>query len=131
MPIQRGLAGIDSVMWTVPGVSTDSAAVRVTGYDAAGQSTADFTDGLFRIVDLTGVPAVGRSALALRLAPNPASAGRVHLRVSLPGAGDAAVEVLTASERRLWRARLSPWRPRGDLSGQDPTAERWRWESIS
>jgi hypothetical protein len=112
LPIQHGVAGVDSVVWTIPNVGTDSAAVRARAYDAAANNATDLSNGLFRIVGPTGVSSERPpAALALRLAPNPAGASPVHLRVSLPGAGEAAVEVFTVSGQRLWKARLSATSP--------------------
>jgi hypothetical protein len=106
--IQHGLAGVDSLAWTVPDVGTDSAAVRVMAHDAVGHIASDLSDGVFRIVGPTGVPiGGGRPSLSLRLAPNPSRNGPVHLRVSFPDAGEASVEVLTVSGRRVWRDRVA------------------------
>jgi hypothetical protein len=121
--IQHGLAGVDSLAWTVPDVGTASAAVRVTVHDAAGLTAVDLSDGLFQIVGPTGAPMVGdRPSLALRLAPNPSRTGPVHLRVSFPDAGEASVEVLTVSGRRVWRDRVlapSPGERTVDWNGRD------------
>jgi hypothetical protein len=107
LPIQHGLAGVDSVAWTVPDAASDSAAVRATAYDAAGNNAADLSDGLFAIIGPIGVPSGPRPTLALRVARNPEGAGRVNIRVSLPGVGEAALEILAVSGRRIWKARLA------------------------
>ncbi|MFN8178933.1 MAG: T9SS type A sorting domain-containing protein [bacterium] len=127
LSIQHGVAAVDSVDWTVPDVGTDSALVRVTAFDPASNSAEDLSDAAFRIRGPTGVPIVGQATLSLALAPNPTRGGPVHLRVSLPEAGGAAIEVLAVTGQRVWKSRVlgsSPGQRVVDWSGRD---SRGRW----
>ncbi|MEZ5064302.1 MAG: hypothetical protein R3B81_06175 [bacterium] len=120
--IQHGAADADSVEWTVPDVGTESALVRVTAFDAASNSAEDLSDAPFQILGPTDVPIVDRPALALSVAPNPARAGVVHFQVAFPEAGEASLEVISVSGRRVWKDRVvapAAGRRGVDWSGRD------------
>ena len=85
--IAHALTNSGSLDWLVPATPTDSALVRVTAYDLAGNSTTVASAGLFTIKDNAGVGDNGPAVLALaRAMPNPAH-GATVLRFSLPAAG--------------------------------------------
>jgi hypothetical protein len=106
LPIQHALAGVDSVDWTVPDVGTDSAFVRVTAFDAALHNAEDLSDAAFRIRGPTDVPVVGRTSLALFVAPNPTHGGSVNFQVAVPEAGEASIEVVAVTGQRVWKGRV-------------------------
>ncbi|MBI5711134.1 MAG: hypothetical protein HZC42_12665 [Candidatus Eisenbacteria bacterium] len=119
--VARGLPNSGSYSWTVPAPASDSALVRVTAFDHAGNSAADPGDSLFRIVDPNAGVEDGPTALSLaRPAPNP-SLGGVVLRFTLPAAGRARLEVLDLAGRRVWQAG-------GNLEA-GPHA--WRWDGTT
>lgn len=103
LPIARGLANTGSYAWTVPGQSTDSALVRIVGYDHALNATAATSDSMFHIGNAaTGVDPQGPAALMLaRPEPNP-STGATRMSFSLPQSGHARLEILDLSGRRAW-----------------------------
>jgi beta-lactamase superfamily II metal-dependent hydrolase len=108
--VAHGLANTGSYAWTVPAQATDSALVRVTAYDAAGNAGVSLSDSAFRIVNPNAGVGAGGLALALwRPQPNPGS-GSTLLRFALPGAGRVKLEVLDLAGRRLWgrEAELGP-----------------------
>ncbi len=102
LPIAHQLANSGSYGWTLPASATDSARVRVTAFDAAGNSASAVSTSEFRIVD-PSLDVPGRQAvLALsRPAPNPARS-TTTLHFSLPAAGAARMEILDVSGRRVW-----------------------------
>ena len=100
--IAHALANSGSLDWLVPAAPTDSALVRVTAYDVAGNSTTIASASLFTIKDNAGVGDNGPAVLALaRPMPNPAH-GATALHFSLPAAGSVRLEVLDVTGRRLW-----------------------------
>jgi hypothetical protein len=108
--VAHGLANTGSYEWTVPAQATDSALVRVTAYDAAGNAGVSLSDSVFRIVNPNAGVGAGGLMLALwRPQPNPGS-GSTLLRFALPGAGRVKLEVLDLAGRRLWgrEAELGP-----------------------
>lgn len=117
--VARGLAGPDSVAWTVPAQSTDSALVRVTAFDHDLNTGSDVSDALFHIrIPGAGVGENGPAVLALaRPHPNPGR-GSTLLRFSLPGAGVVRLEILDLLGRRLWQAEAE--------LGAGP--HEWRWD---
>jgi len=115
--IAHDLANTGSYAWLVPAAPTDSALVRVTARDAAGNSAADQSGALFTLVDPT--LGVGEGAGPLRLAtprPNPVR-GSASLAFTLPSAGPVRLEVLDVEGRRVWSE--SGERPAG------PQAASW------
>jgi len=119
LPVGRGLANSGSYPWAVPAQSSDSALVRLTAYDAAGNAGSAMSDSLFRLVDPTaGVGGSGVAVLALaRPQPNP-SRSTTLLRFSLPAAGRARLEVVDISGRRM-----------GNFEGEFPAGPQvWRWD---
>ena len=123
-----GLAGADSVAWTVPAQPTDSALVRVTAWDHDLNTGSDVSDALFHIgIPGAGVGEDGPAALALaRPRPNP-SRGSTTLRFSLPRAGVVRLEILDLLGRRLWQLEAElesgfhEWRWDGRRAGGGPT----------
>jgi len=108
--VAHGLANTGSYAWTVPDQATDSARVRVTAYDAAGNTGMSLSDSAFQIVNPNAGVDAGGAVLALgRPQPNPA-VGTALLRFTLPGAGRVKLEVLDLAGRRLWQreAELGP-----------------------
>jgi hypothetical protein len=122
LPVAHGQANSGSLPWTLPAVATDSALVRVSAFDVAGNSGSATGANLFHIVDASAaVTGEGRAVLALaRPLPNP-STGAVSLRFSLPAAGHARLEVLDPAGRRVWHAEA-------DVSA-GPHA--WSWTGLS
>jgi len=119
LPVEHGIANSGSIPWTVPAQSSDSALVRVTAYDPAGNAGSAVSDSAFRLVDPNaGVGAGGRALLALsRPQPNP-SRNTTLLRFSLPAAGRARLEIVDVSGRRM-----------GNLEGEFPAGpQSWRWD---
>ena len=117
--VAHGVANTGTYAWTVPGVASDSARVRVTAWDAAHNAGQAASDSSFRIVDPTaGVWGSGPAVLALaRPQPNPSRGGTL-LRFSLPAAGHARLEVVDVSGRRL-----------GSSEGEYAAgAQSWRWD---
>ncbi len=102
-PVAHALANSGSFGWTLPAVPTDSALVRVTAFDHAGNSASAASGSEFRIVDPTaGVGDGGPAVLALaRPMPNPAR-GLATLQFSLPEAGEARLELVDVTGRRVW-----------------------------
>jgi hypothetical protein len=96
----------DSVEWTPPDECGDSAMVRITCYDPTGNTGSDVSDGLFH---LRCTPlAIGEGSapsLALHV-PNPVHGGRVHMRVSLPAAARATLDILAVTGQRVWSTQL-------------------------
>jgi hypothetical protein len=125
-PVAHGLPNSGSLPWTVPGPPTDSALVRVTAYDHARNAGSAMSDGPFHIVrSTTGVGTRGPAVLALaRPQPNPGR-GTTLLRFSLPQAGNAGLEILDLSGRRVWRVEAEleagphscRWDGRGEQGG--------------
>jgi hypothetical protein len=101
--VNHALPNTGSYVWTLPGELSDSAVVRVTAYDAAGNAGVDESDSLVHVVSDGPVAAdAGPHVLALwRPLPNP-SAGAVQLRFALPSSGRARMEVVDLSGRRVW-----------------------------
>ncbi len=100
--VAGGLPNSGTYAWTLPSISSDSAVVRVTAYDAAHLSGFDISNSLFSIS--LGTAGVNDGPLAFALAsptPNP-SAGNTRLSFTLPREGHARLEVLDLSGRRLW-----------------------------
>ena len=119
--VAHGVANTGTYAWTVPGVASDSARVRVTAWDAAHNAGQAASDSSFRIVDPTaGVWGSGPAVLALaRPQPNPSRGGTL-LRFSLPAAGHARLEVVDVSGRRL-----------GSTEGEYAAgAQSWRWDGC-
>ena len=119
LPVAHGLANSGSCPWTVPEQASDSALVRVTAYDPGRNAGSAESDSLFRLVDPTaGVWGRGTAVLALaRPLPNP-SQGTTLLRLSLPAAGHARLEIADVSGRRL-----------GGLEGEFSAGpQAWRWD---
>jgi len=117
--VAQGLANTGSYLWTLPGQASDSARVRVTASDAAGNAGRAASDSSFRLVDPTaGVWGAGAAELALaRPLPNP-SRGTTLLRFALPAAGHARLEVVDVSGRRL-----------GSFEGEFAAGPHdWRWD---
>ena len=106
--VAHALANSGSYNWTLPAAPTDSALVRVTAFDHSRNSAGAESGGLFRIIDPNlGVTHPGPAVLALaRPTPNPAH-GLALLRFSLPAAGEARLEVLDLSGRRVWSRSAS------------------------
>jgi hypothetical protein len=87
--------------WTVPVLATDSAFVRVVAYDHGVNAGSATSDSAFAIGTSTTGVGSGPARLALAPpAPNPA-AGAVGLSFSLPVAGQANIEVLDVTGRRV------------------------------
>ena len=103
LPVAHGLANSGSFGWTLPIQASDSALVRVTAYDHAGNTGSARSDSSFHIVDYNvGMWEGGAAVLALaRPLPTP-SRGTTLLRFSLPQAGSARLEILDLGGRRLW-----------------------------
>jgi hypothetical protein len=102
--IVHGVSGTNSATWMVPDRGSDSALVRVTGFDHALNQSADASNNLFQVVPSSALdaPLPGTAVLSFSPPrPNP-SQNRVTLRFSLPGASDAQLELLDLSGRRLW-----------------------------
>ena len=102
-PVAHRLANSGNYGWTLPAATTDSALVRVTAFDHAGNSASAASGSLFRIVDPSlGVGDSGPARLALaRPMPNPARA-QTTLHFSLPAAGEARLELVDVTGRRVW-----------------------------
>ena len=117
--IARGISNSGSRSWTLPLTSTDSARVRVTAFDPSPQAGAGTSASSFRIG--SGSVSVGDDApVALALAnplPNP-TGGTAWLGFSMPRAGDARIELLDLSGRRVWQSQ--GWVSAGQ--------HRWRWD---
>jgi hypothetical protein len=102
LPVAHALANTGSFSWLVPGSPTDSALVRVTAFDQAGNSAQATSPERFAIAGTVGVGDHVPALLALaRPMPNPAR-GTTTLRFSLPSAGIARLEVLDVTGRRVW-----------------------------
>ncbi len=101
--LAHGVANSGTWAWVLGATATDSALVRVTAFDAAGNAANASSAAAFRVVDPNvGAPTGGPAVLALsRPAPNPARGG-IALRFSLPGSGEARLEVLDVTGRRVW-----------------------------
>ncbi|HVP15072.1 MAG TPA: Ser-Thr-rich GPI-anchored membrane family protein [Terriglobales bacterium] len=103
LEVARGLANTGSYEWTLPLSATDSALVRVTAYDAAGNAGVARSDSVFAIVNPNAGVAGSGAVLALwQPQPNPGP-GTTLLRFTLPGAGRVRLEVLDLAGRRLWQ----------------------------
>ena len=100
---------MDSLVWTVPDVGTDSAAVRVTAYDAAAHSTADLSDGLFHIVGPTGVPAGGEGTSAYFVTASVVQP--VVAVANFSGSGQTIAEVKSGV---TWQAGVGFFRAKGE-----------------
>ncbi len=120
-PIAHGLVNDGTHMWTLPASPTDSALVRVTAFDPSGNSTTRTSPALFRIVDPNlGVGDTRLAVLALAPPrPNPAQAATL-LGFSLPEAGEARLEIMDVSGRRVWARRET-------LAAG---AQVWRWAGL-
>ncbi len=105
LSIAHGLANSGTFPWTLPGIDSDSAMVRVTAFDHGLNATSDRSDSLFRIgTSVTAADLGGPAVLALaRPAPNP-SAGAAQMRFSLPREGHVRLEIIDLSGRRLWQS---------------------------
>ncbi len=116
--IANALANTGSFNWLVPAAPTDSALVRVTAFDPAGNATQAVSGALFTISANAGVGDRGPAVLALaRPMPNPAR-GATTLRFALPAAGSVRLEVLDVTGRRVWG--LAQTLPSG--------AQAFRWD---
>jgi hypothetical protein len=107
--------------WTVPALATDSAFVRVVAYDGGVNAGSATSDSAFAIGTSTTGVGSGPARLALAPpAPNPA-AGAVGLNFSLPVAGQASIEVLDVTGRRV-----------GQYSGVfSAGSHRWTWDGST
>ncbi len=119
--VAHALANDGSHTWALPASPTDSALVRVTVFDPGGNITTRTRQELFRIVDSNlGVGVAGPSLLALsRPQPNPAH-GATLLAFSLPGEGEARLEIVDVSGRRVWARR----------EALAAGAHAWRWPGL-
>ena len=114
VPVAQGLANTGSYPWTVPSLDSDSALVRVTAWDAANNSGAGTSLGLFQLGQSTTAANDAPPSATLLYAPFPNPiAGRATVRFDLAHAGDVALEVFDLTGRRastLLRGALEPGR---------------------
>jgi hypothetical protein len=105
LTVAHRLANSGTYSWTVPYPPTDSALVRVTAFDHAGNSGDATSSAWFQIVSTpAGAGSAGSVVLDLaRPRPNPCR-GEAVLRFSLPQAGRIQLEILDPSGRRVWSA---------------------------
>ena len=108
-PVAHGLPpNPDSLSWTTPDASSDSALVRVAAFDHALNQTSASSAAYFHVSrSPAGVGGeTNPTVFALyRPVPNP---GRreVALRFALPSAGAANVDVIDVTGRRIWATHL-------------------------
>ncbi|HTM57300.1 MAG TPA: Ig-like domain-containing protein [Candidatus Udaeobacter sp.] len=99
----------DSLSWTPPDTSSDSALVRVSAFDHALNGSSDASDAYFHVTPTatTGVNP-GATAFGLVLYPPEPNPGHdaVLLRFTLPRQTTAKLEILDVGGRRLWRTSL-------------------------
>ena len=103
--ILRSATPTDSVAWTPPNQCSANALIRVTSKDPTQNSGTDVSDAEFRVA--CGVTSVGDGGVALALrVPNPVGHGSVHMRISLPTAGTATVEIIAVTGQKVWSSQL-------------------------
>jgi hypothetical protein len=122
LPVGHDVANSGALSWTLPMQRSDSALVRVTAWDPAGNAGSDASDSLLHVYDPNAAVSDG-GAVSLFLArplPDP-SAGSTLLRFGLPAAGRVRLEVLDLAGRRVWRSE-------GELPAG---AHAWRWDGST
>jgi beta-lactamase superfamily II metal-dependent hydrolase len=102
--IQHGIAGRDTLAWSLPWEVTDSALVRVTAFDHALNQRTDGSNATFEIQAAGPVGVDPTPLVALSFAPpRPNPSGRaVTLEFTLPAAGNARLDVMDIAGRRVW-----------------------------
>lgn len=116
-------ASVTSFDWLVPDECTETALIRVSARDAAGNVGSDLSDAAFRIVCTSGVGDPASVPLSLQIS-NPARAGSVPIRFSLPVAASATLEIVDVAGRRIWSTQFHgapgrhelAWNGRGEAS---------------
>jgi hypothetical protein len=95
----------DSVEWTPPNECSQNALIRVTSKDPTHNVGTDMSDAVFQVVcgELDVTP--GHAALALRV-PNPAGRGPIRMRISLPTAETAKLDVIAVTGQKIWSTEL-------------------------
>jgi hypothetical protein len=97
---------VDSVDWTPPNTCSNQALIRVITKDPSGNIGSDQSDAVFQVkCGVLDVPGEGRMALGLRV-PNPVGVGPVKMRVALPAAGPASLEIIAVTGQRMWSERF-------------------------
>jgi len=91
-------------VWEVPPPPSDSALIRVVGYDAFGNTGSDESDSLFAlsdgVVSVPGNPRAGRSAVFWGASPSPFN-DCTWLTFYLPDARTVRLEIFDAAGRRV------------------------------
>jgi hypothetical protein len=100
---------LDSLVWTVPNECSDSARVRITARDVVGNTALDLSNSGFRLRCGTLDAPVWSGVLSLSV-PSPVRSGPVRLMLSVPGSGEATVEILNVAGRRVWSTQVAAGR---------------------
>ncbi|MEZ4654697.1 MAG: hypothetical protein R3E12_14225 [Candidatus Eisenbacteria bacterium] len=90
--------------WTVTDVTTDTARLRVTVTDAAGNETEDVSDGDFSILATSGadeIQPLPDHVSLLPAAPNPAGMMGTRIGFALPGEAHVRLDIFGVGGRRV------------------------------